>query len=295
MALTYEKGIGRIETNHNDIKWHRPYESTRFKMSRGTGFFIQTDNDKDLPVNAEGNRARLMITCAHVISHAKVTNTRVGLAHNPKKLYNAAIVLSCPAIDIAVLAVFLPSSAEVKTIPLGNSDNLELSGKVHAVGFPLGKEAKVTSGTFSGMSSHGLQHTSPISPGNSGCPLIYNGKVVGVNYQGETGPDVSNMHYAVPINLVGVVLRDAVAASRPRHFLYRPPRIGVCFHNTTLAMARSLNKGKKGDDGGGVVVHWYEDETVDMLVRMNPDQTDLQELLRPPPGVRRCLYKTSTA
>ena len=281
----YEQGIGRIETNHNDIKWHRPYESTRFKMSRGTGFFIRTANDAELPRDPEGNRGRLMITCAHVIAHAKVTNTRVSLTDNTSKLYNAAIVLSCPAIDIAVLLVFLPPAAKIHTIPLGNSDELPLSAKVHVVGFPLGKEAKVTSGNFSGMSSHGLQHTSPISPGNSGCPLIYEGKVVGVNYQGETGADVSNMHYAVPINLVGVVLRDAVAASQPRHFLYRPPRIGVCFHNTTSAMVRSLNEGKSDGKGteGGVVVHWYENETVDMLIRMNPEQTDLEPLLRPPP------------
>ena len=158
--------IGRIETNHHDIKWHRPYESTRFKTSRGTGFFVKAGA---LPVSGpDGSVPHFMITCAHVISNAKVTNARVGLKDNPSKLYDAAVVLSCPAIDVAVLLVFLPPDVEVTCLPLGNSDTLRAGNKVHVVGFPLGKEVKVTSGDFSGMSSHGIQHSSPISPGK-GC------------------------------------------------------------------------------------------------------------------------------
>ena len=298
-VLDWEFGVGRIETNHRDIKWYRPYESTQFKKSRGTGFFVRVPGAPNLAqmFKKDNYKTVYMITCAHVVSNANITNVRVGLKNGPEQLYDAAIVLACPDIDMAILAVIVPMSAEIKYIPLGNSDTIVVNSEVHVIGFPLGREIKTTNGTYSGMSEHGIQHSSPISPGNSGGPLIANGKVVGINYQGEVGADVSNMFYAVPINLVGTIIHDALIKldSTKPHFIYRPPRIGVCYHNITLGMVSVLTKKPKLlEEDHGVMIHWYQDDTIDMLIRLNPDRApQLKALLKPTKKSSSSVHKQS--
>jgi tetratricopeptide (TPR) repeat protein len=94
------------------------------------------------------------------------------------------------------------------TLPLGNSDNLKPGQKVLVIGAPLGLEYSISDGLFSSVRpefyQETLQFTAPISPGNSGGPLLdMQGKVVGiVTYIKVGGSDIiaQNLNFAVSVN-----------------------------------------------------------------------------------------------
>ena len=274
----YTSYIARIESTHKHIYWNMPFESTRTEVSRGTGFFIEVDNSNPV-FDEDGNVGRFMVTCAHVVQNTDFGSLRVVLANDLDRRYTAATVLTCPDIDIAVIMVFIPTIFQVNCFKIGNSDTLESNQNrsVTAVGFPLGGGIKVSQGVFSGIArGKGIQHTSPISPGSSGCPLLNaDNEVVGVNHQGEVATTVSNIHYAVPINLAVVVIHDAIRAKK---ILYRIPLLGVCFHNTSKAMLRHIYRTaehEKGQISEGVVVYRFQKKCVEMLLEMNPGHKDL--------------------
>lgn len=270
----YNCSIARIECTHRRIHWNMPFESTRTEVSRGTGFFI--DIGSQTPIrDEEGNVGRYLITCAHVINNNEPGSLRVVLANDLDRRYNAVTVQTCPEVDIAVIIAFLPVTFAIKFLTIGNSDTLETNpdNSVTAVGFPLGGGIKVSRGVFSGFArGKGIQHTSPISPGSSGCPLLNSDqKIVGINYQGEIAATVSNIHYAVSINLAMVIIHDATLRKKK---LYRVPRLGVCFHNTSRAMLRHIQR-RADKPVEGVIIYRIEQECVQNLLKHNPNHRAL--------------------
>ena len=267
----YSASIARIESTHNRIHWNMPFESTRTEVSRGTGFFIDIGNANPIR-DQKGNIGRFMLTCAHVVKDTEISSLRVVLGNDLDRRYNAATVQTCPDIDVAVVLAFLPETFRVNYLPIGNSDNLEAHSNrsVTAVGFPLGGGIKVSEGVFSGIArGKGIQHTSPISPGSSGCPLLNSkNEVVGINYQGEVAATVSNIHYAVAINLAMVIIHDATAT---KQILYRVPRLGVCFQNMSRDMLRHVQKNLP-EAVEGVILHRFEQECIKNLIHHNPSK-----------------------
>merc|ERR1719486_138969 len=74
-----------------------------------------------------------------------------------------------------------------------------------AMGFPLGMTSvKMSTGVLSGHETVGdfivYQHTSPISPGNSGGPLFVEGtnKVLGINFATAAGSSSQQNNFAIP-------------------------------------------------------------------------------------------------
>jgi S1-C subfamily serine protease len=88
--------------------------------------------------------------------------------------------------DMAILKV---RAFGVKSLSLGNSENIKINDNVYAVGNPLVRsylEGTVSYGKISGIredsSGKWIQMTAPISPGNSGGPVLNSlGKVVGIS------------------------------------------------------------------------------------------------------------------
>ena len=268
-----EKGIGRIETTHNQIRWERPFQSTTTQTSRGTGFFVKTDSRPEL---LSGHQTEFMMTCAHVVSNANITNIRVVLPNDTRRKYRAAVVMTCPEVDIAVVAVMLPKQVadQIEYLQLGNSDKINALEDVLVVGFPLGGGVKITKGNYSGFAKgKGIQHSSPISPGNSGCPLLNKKKeVIGVNYQGISAMSVSNIFFAVPINLAMIVIYDAISRSN-KSILYRIPRLGICYQNTTMSMLKALQPNAEQVDEG-VIVYRFENKAIESLLHLNKDEEE---------------------
>jgi serine protease Do len=174
----------------------------RIQRGQGSGFIISDDG--------------YVLTNNHVVAGA--TNLRVTLFD--KRVFNARVVGTDPATDVAVIKIDADNLPEVS---LGNSDSVRVGQWVLAIGNPMGEQFSftVTAGIVSakGRVLNGLpiesqyrimdfiQTDAAINPGNSGGPLIdIRGQVVGVNsaIASQTG-FYSGYGFAIPINLVRLV------------------------------------------------------------------------------------------
>jgi hypothetical protein len=110
--------------------------------------------------------------------------------------------------DIAVLKA---SGTDFATVPLGNSDDLQVGEDVVSISSPLSLEATVSNGIVSSMRDLRdekrpfFQTTAPISHGRSGGPLLnMHGEVIGITTAMMKGGQ--NLNFAVPINAVKPLL-----------------------------------------------------------------------------------------
>ncbi|WP_437673272.1 S1C family serine protease [Sorangium sp. So ce131] len=118
--------------------------------------------------------------------------------------------------DIAVLKV---EEKGLPSLPLGDSDHIEVGDWVVAIGNPFGLSHTVSAGILSakgrtrddvkGLDPSGyfnfLQTDASINPGNSGGPLLnLKGEVVGIN--AAVRANANNIGFAIPINMVRQLL-----------------------------------------------------------------------------------------
>jgi hypothetical protein len=112
------------------------------------------------------------------------------------------VLASDKARDIAVIKAH---GQNFRTLPLGNSDRVQVGEDVVAIGSPLSLESTVSNGIVSGIRAveeeggRFLQVTAPISPGSSGGPLFnMAGEVIGITTMYLKGGE--NLNFAIPIN-----------------------------------------------------------------------------------------------
>ena len=171
----------------------------------GSGFFVQPNQ---------------IATNFHVIE---------GAAHGTAKRVGQDTVFSIEgltAIDEDLdLAIVQVSDAQVRSLPLADSDVVAVGDTVYVVGNPKG----FLEGTF----SHGLisairqldarklfQLTAPISSGNSGGPVLNErGEVVGVAV--AQVKDGQNLNFAVPSNYLNSLI-DRMVTAKPLSGISKP-------------------------------------------------------------------------
>lgn len=102
------------------------------------------------------------------------------------------------------------------TLPLGDSNEIQVGEGVVAIGNPEGLELTVSNGILSGIRSDEkgeeklLQITAPISHGSSGGPLFnMSGEVVGINALFLEGGE--SLNFAIPINDAKKLLQNQTA------------------------------------------------------------------------------------
>ncbi|MCA3016925.1 MAG: trypsin-like peptidase domain-containing protein [Myxococcaceae bacterium] len=157
--------------------------------SLGSGFLITADG--------------LVVTNHHVIERAQSIVCRLA----DGRAFGASVVGRDAETDLALLR--LDGAADLPTVTLGDSDQLEVGDWVVAIGNPFGLDTSVTHGLVSareriigvGPFDDFLQIDALINPGNSGGPIFdLRGYVIGVTSavmsQGQ------GVGFAVPINLV---------------------------------------------------------------------------------------------
>ena len=186
---------------------------------QGSGFVLNTDGE--------------IVTNAHVVTDAEQTGGTApdagGSSQPPPPLkqadqvyvefpdrnqVSAEVVGFDPNADIALLKID-PDGLDLKPVPLGNSDQLEVGSEVAAIGSPFGQEQSISTGIVSATDrtidsltqfaiDGGIQTDASINPGNSGGPLINaDGEVVGINQQiNTTSGGNEGVGFAVPVNLV---------------------------------------------------------------------------------------------
>ncbi|MDE0301084.1 MAG: trypsin-like peptidase domain-containing protein [Candidatus Poribacteria bacterium] len=110
--------------------------------------------------------------------------------------------------DLAILHV---PDANVRPLPLGNSDTVVVGDTCYVAGNPKGflegtfSQGIISSIRFEGMEKL-LQLTAPISSGSSGGPVLNNkGEVIGVSVAQIR--DGQNLNFAIPSNFLDAMLR----------------------------------------------------------------------------------------
>jgi S1-C subfamily serine protease len=161
-------------------------------LKEGSGFIVSTDGR--------------ILTNYHVIAGAH--SALVKLSDGSYFPVDGVVAFS-ETTDLALLKV---SGTNLPTLKIENKDNVIVGERVIAVGSPLGLQNTVSDGIVSAVRDEDgtkwIQTTAPISPGNSGGPLLnLDGKVVGVITARIVGGE--NLNLAIPI----VISRPLLSAT----------------------------------------------------------------------------------
>jgi len=150
-------------------------------------------------VSADGKIA----TNHHVIANAHGVTVKLS---NGDSFQMKRIVADDPKHDVAIIEV---AGVNLPTLSLAPSGSAVVGEHVVAIGSPLGLQNSVSDGIVSGIhevdGANWIQTTAPVSPGNSGGPLLtMEGKVVGLITFGFVKGQ--NLNFAAPADVVATLL-----------------------------------------------------------------------------------------
>jgi S1-C subfamily serine protease len=202
--------------------------------STGSGFLV--------------SRSGLVLTNYHVIEAAD-RSTGVTVRFEDSVSRQAVVIAEDQSNDLAVLKVDLKGVPTVAPLALGDSTTVRVGDPTLALGNPFGLDRTLTGGIVSALQrqiqglggfsiDNVIQTDAPLTPGNSGGPLLdAAGRVIGVSSQIETARGSGNgrvgIGFAVPIETAKELLPPI------------PPR-SCCPRSDTGAPARSRTRGSAG-------------------------------------------------
>ncbi len=154
----------------------------------------------------------VILTNNHVVEGADAIQVKLF----DDREFPGKVVGTDPPTDIAVVRI---DAKDVRPLPLGDSDSLDVGDWVVAIGNPFGLSHTVSAGIISAkgrtrqdvpLDPSGyydfLQTDASINPGNSGGPLLnLKGAVVGIN-TAIRGGGAQGIGFAIPINMVKQLL-----------------------------------------------------------------------------------------
>lgn len=214
----------------------------------------------------------VILTNAHVVAGAD----RVTVVLTDGRQFQGKVLGQDLLTDVAVVKI---EAANLPTVSLGNSDQLQPGEWAIAIGNPLGLDNSVTVGIVSatGRSSADIgvsdrrvgfiQTDAAINPGNSGGPLLnQRGEVIGMNTAIISG--AQGLGFAVPINTVQRIADLLATDGRVDH-----PYLGIEMVALTPAIKQQIN----ADTDSGITVQ--EDQGV-LIVRVVEDSPAAKAGLR---------------
>ena len=157
----------------------------------------------------------IIVTNHHVVANAKA----MAVKFQSGEVYRNVYLLGSDRInDLAFLKI---EAVDLPTIPLGNSNDVQVGEDVLLVGAPQGLGQTVSSGLISGIrldeGVRVLQTSAAASPGSSGGPLLNRkGEAIGVmSFRLVNG---ENLNFSIPINYVRGKL-DTLTLSNAKTFV----------------------------------------------------------------------------
>jgi S1-C subfamily serine protease len=194
-----EKSVVMIRSAGQEFDYVTPWKPKAMSQGMGSGFII------------DGNR---IMTNAHNVSNNKyVELQKEGAA----KRFPAKVAFIGHDCDLAILTVddlsFFDDTTALKFAELPG-----INTTVSTYGFPIGgRHISVTEGVVSRIQLDTYAHTgadahlviqtdAAINPGNSGGPVIQDGNVVGVAFQGLR--QAENIGYMIPTTVIKHFLKD---------------------------------------------------------------------------------------
>ena len=199
------------------------------QVGEGSGFLISQDG--------------YILTNNHVVGGANKLEVTL---HDGKKL-DAKVIGTDERTDVALIKV---EGKGLPTLPLGNSDAIEVGEWVLAIGSPFGLAGTVTSGIVSAKERVGMgitdyenfiQTDAAINPGNSGGPLVsLAGEVVGINTAilSRTGA-YNGIGFAIPMNMAKQICDQLM-----EHGSVTRGYLGVMIQPLTPELAKSFGLGE---------------------------------------------------
>jgi Do/DeqQ family serine protease len=183
----------------------------------------------------------LIVTNHHVVEG--MTEVKVALAD--RREYEAAIVLSDPRTDLAVLKA--KNAPALAAVEFGDSEALQVGDLVLAIGNPFGVGQTVTHGIVSALArtqvgitdyQFFIQTDAAINPGNSGGALVdTGGRLVGINTAIFSRSGGSHgIGFAIPSSMV----RAVVDSARDGAKTVRRPWLGARLQNVAPDIAESI-------------------------------------------------------
>jgi S1-C subfamily serine protease len=164
-----------------------PAATPELRQGSGTAFVVSADG--------------YLLTCNHVVRGATEIKATLGGQTMP-----CQVVATDSAHDLAVLHV---DRRGLPSLPLADSETVELAEEVRVVGYPLsdvlGSSVKITQGSVAGILAKrrgkAFQVDAMVNPGNSGGPLLNGrGAVIGVVNAQLVGQQIFKVGFAVPAN-----------------------------------------------------------------------------------------------
>jgi len=197
--------------------------------------YKQKGQGSGLIVTADG----IILTNHHVVG----TADKIKVKLMDGREFNAKRIGTDKDTDVAVIKI---DADNLPTIPLGDSDAMEVGELVIAVGNPLGLAETVTNGIVSakGRSTVGItsiedfiQTNADINLGNSGGPLLnLKGEAIGINsaIYSRTGGSMG-IGFAIPINLAKDVMDQLINTGKVRRAW-----LGIYFEKITPEVAEKF-------------------------------------------------------
>ena len=238
----------KITKNYISPSYCQPWKMKSYETASGSGAIIN------------GN---LILTNAHVISDA--TFIQVQKENDPVN-YEAEVLFAGHDCDLALLKVKDKNFFD-GTVSLELGDMPELKSIVTTYGYPVGGERiSITEGVVSrieiGLYAHSkklallmIQTDAAINAGNSGGPVIQDGKIAGIAFQAMS--DSNSIGYMIPALVVTHFLED-IKDGRYDGF----PDIGVLTDNLINPAHREY-LGMDGTRTGVIVTHVISKSSAD--------------------------------
>jgi serine protease Do len=158
------------------------------------------------------SKGGIVLTNNHVVEGAQEIQVKLF----DEREFPGKVVGTDPQTDIAVVRI---DAKDLRSLPLGDSDSMDVGDWVVAIGNPFGLSHTVSAGIISAkgrtrqdvpLDPSGyydfMQTDASINPGNSGGPLLnLRGAVVGIN-TAIRGGGAQGIGFAIPINMVKQLL-----------------------------------------------------------------------------------------
>jgi serine protease Do len=230
------------------------------RQPQGQGRLVPSGIGSGVIVSPDG----YILTNNHVVDEAD----KVEVELNDNRKFTAKVIGVDPPSDVAVIKI---NASGLPTVPLGDSDRVEIGDLVLAVGNPLGIGQTVTMGIISakGRQSPGrdertfedfLQTDAAINQGNSGGALVnLRGELIGIPSQilSRTGSNIG-IGFAIPTKMARSVMDQLVRNGKVRRgklgITVRDVDPDVAKHfgysGSTGAFVEEVEKGDPADQAG---------------------------------------------
>jgi len=207
------------------VPQYRQKGTKKQEVGGGSGFIISAGG--------------LVLTNKHVVADTQAEYT---VFTNDGKKYPAKVLARDPIQDLAVLKI---EASDLPTLPLADSDQIQVGQTAIAIGNALGEfrntvSVGVVSGLARSVTATGpgltenlqnlIQTDAAINPGNSGGPLLnLNGEVMGINTAVAQG--AQGIGFAIPINQAKRDINDAITRGK-----IVTPYLGIRYLTVTSAV-----------------------------------------------------------